>query len=285
MSNALTSYADILGYAKEHKIVAPGLNVFNMETAQAVIRAANDTNVPIIVQIFRDDLKHTNGPSMIHSIVETAAKAASVNVALGLDHGSSIEQAIYCIDNGFTGVMIDLSDKGYDQNVRDTREVIRYAHERGVSVEAEIGIMKLGSDDPESVKDGLTDPDTARRFLADTKVDCLAVAIGTAHGQYHFEPEINFELLEELIETIPCPIVIHGGSGTSDEDILRMVKMGVSKINIGTEMFDGFRNAILRLIEEGRAETMRPLVFMDEARKAVYDIAVEKLKLLTAYRI
>ena len=162
---------------------------------------------------------------------------ANVPVCLHLDHGKSVEACLKAIDSGFTSVMIDGSSFSFDENVRMTRTVVEAAREKGVSVEAEIGHVGSGKVIVERDKDEsmLTDPEEAERFAQETEIDCLAVSIGTAHGEYTAEPKIDFDRLRTIRNQVPVPLVLHGGSGTGDENIVRAVRGGIRKINLFTE--------------------------------------------------
>lgn len=288
---ALANYKEMLKYAHENKFTIGGFNTFNMETARAVVDAAETMKTPIIVQCYHNDLDlpTTHG---IAAVVNAFAAKSGQPVALGLDHGRNFEQAKLCIDSGFSGVMIDLSTDDYDTNVREVRRVVEVARKFDVSVEAELGTICTGDVRPEDMVDGFTDPQMARQFVLDTGVDCLAVSIGTAHGAYFHECRIDFDRLGELIEVVPCPIVVHGGSGTPDEDILKMVKMGISKLNVGTDFMNAYNKALMGSMlasnsgtAEGWGDTfVHPLVGAQAAYEAVYRTALEKLSLLTRYR-
>ena len=141
---------------------------------------------------------------------------------------------------------------------------VEYAHARGISVEAEIGKIFDATCPVEVIATGYTDPDVARRFAKDTNIDCLAVSIGTAHGIYKYEPKINFDLLKELVNTVSCPIVVHGGSGTPDEDVIQMVELGIAKLNVGP--------------------SVAPVTLMSAGREAVKQCAMHKIDLLTTFR-
>lgn len=279
---ALSPYTEILSYAKQHKFTVPAFNSYNMESVQAMVSAAKKMDTPLIVQTYHAHMDYA-GPEYIKAICDVAAGDGKIAVALGLDHGKSYEQAIRCINAGYTGVMIDLASEDYDFNVAETKKVVAAAKAKGVSVEAEIGKIFDANCPPEEIATGYTDPEVARRFVEETKVDCLAVSIGTAHGFYTHKPRINFDLLEELIRVVPCPIVVHGGSYTPDEDVLRMVKMGMAKLNVGGEFFAAFKKTVNTLLNEN---IDRELVdVLAEARKAVEEVAIGKIKLLTAYRV
>lgn len=277
----LVNYREILQYAKEHKITVGAFNSLNMETVQAVVAAADKKNTPLIVQTYHAHVDYA-GPDYIRQIAEVASKHANVKIALGLDHGRSYEQAKRCIDSGYSGVMIDLASEDYDKNVSETKRVVELAHQRGVSVEAELGTIVTADKTPEVIAEGYTDPEMARKFAKDTGIDCLAVSIGTAHGVYKYAPKIQFDLLKELVDTVECPIVVHGGSGTPDEDVEKMVKMGIAKLNVGTEFFNAYLDAIQKELKEADCDIVEA---MEAARIAVQRTAESKLDILTRFRI
>jgi ketose-bisphosphate aldolase len=282
---SLLSYTEILTYAKKHRITVGAFNCFNMETAQALVAAAETQNSPLIVQTYHAHVDYA-GSDCMHAIVDAATKNSNAMIALGLDHGKSYEQAKQCINSGYSGVMIDLSAEDYELNVRETRRVVELAHSRNVSVEAELGKIIDADSSYDEIAAGYTDVDVARRFVQDTGIDCLAVSIGTAHGLYKYQPKINFILLEELISAVNCPIVVHGGSGVPDEDIERMVLMGVAKINVGTDFFEAFKNTIYNNLVQPDQNNRRDIVeILREARLAVQEVAEQKMKLLSKHRV
>src|SRR5690606_19847166 len=168
---------------------------------------------------------------------EAAAETRGVPVALHLDHGSSFEIAMECIRAGFSSVMFDGSHYPFEENIRLTKEVVKAAHAMGVSVEGELGTIG-GVEDDISVDEAdaaLAKPEEAIRFYEETGVDCLAIAVGTAHGMYSAEPNIRHDIIEQVSKAIPVPIVLHGGSGVPDEMISKAITAGVGKINVNTE--------------------------------------------------
>ncbi len=278
----LSPYPELFHYAKEHRFTVGGFNSFNMETMQGIIAAANEKDVPMIVQTYHADIEYA-GREMLAAMCNAACHDSKVKVAMGLDHGQSFEQAVRCIESGFSGVMIDLSSEDYDRNVYETKRVVEYAHARGISVEAEIGKIFDATCPVEVIATGYTDPDVARRFAKDTNIDCLAVSIGTAHGIYKYEPKINFDLLKELVNTVSCPIVVHGGSGTPDEDVIQMVELGIAKLNVGTDLFIAYKNALYDVfMNEG--PSVAPVTLMSAGREAVKQCAMHKIDLLTTFR-
>jgi fructose-bisphosphate aldolase class II len=236
-----------------------GFNVFDLESARAVIAAGRDEKAPLLVQTSEGAVKHM-GLDMAVAIVRRLADASPARVALHLDHGKSEELARAAVDAGYTSVMIDASRQTYDENMRETAHIVEYAHARGVHVEAELGtlggIEDLGE---KAVGSMLTDPDQAVRFARETGVDALAIAIGTSHGAYKFkgEPHLDLERLKEIAGRIPQPIVLHGASslpqegvtlaqrygaklpaarGIPPELIRDAVKLGVAKVNTDSDL-------------------------------------------------
>ena len=278
---SLSNYTEILQYAKKHCIMVGAFNCFNMETAQALVRAADAQNTPLIIQTYHAHVDYA-GSDFMFAILDVASRHANTKIALGLDHGRSVEQAMQCIHDQYSGVMIDLSAEDYAWNVNETKRVVEAAHRRNISVEAELGEIMDADATYEEIASGYTNAEVARKFVKETGIDCLAVSVGTAHGNYKYQPKINFELLEELVQTVDCPIVVHGGSGVSDADIEKMVQMGVAKLNVGTDFFEAYKNAL----KEGLAAGTQDVVdIMASARDAVQRVAEEKMRILTKFRV
>jgi len=236
-----------------------GFNVFNLESARAVIDAGEALAAPLLVQTSEGAVKHAGLENMV-AIVRQLAARTRAPVALHLDHGKSVELSRAAIDAGYTSVMIDASREAFDENLRETRDIVRYAHARGVHVEAELGTLGGIEDLGESaVRSMLTDPDQAARFAAETQVDALAVAVGTSHGAYKFkgEPHLDFERLKEIAARVEQPLVLHGASSLDPEavafaerygaklphaqgippDLIReAVTLGVAKVNTDSDL-------------------------------------------------
>jgi ketose-bisphosphate aldolase len=272
----------MLKSARDHHFTVGGFNIVNMETVQAVVRSASRAGSPVIIQVYHRDLAHA-GAKYLAALADAAAAESSIPVCMSLDHGQSYQQAVECIDAGFSGVMIDLSTEDFDKNVESTRRVVEYAHKRGVSVEAELGKI-FDADKPVDVRNSaMTDPDVARKFVKLTRVDSLAVSVGTAHGMYSTKPRIDFELLKELVSTIDIPIVVHGGSNTPDPDVLEIVRLGVAKLNIGTDLMRAFNKGLMDSLAKG-GEGVPVSDALGNARSRVEAVVDEKLKLLNNYR-
>ena len=219
------------------------LNFYNAETLIAHVRAANAMNASIILQTTEATIKYLGLP-MILGMAQAAAVEMEKPIALHLDHGSSYDLAARCIDGGYTSVMIDGSKLPFAENCAVTRRVVDLAHAAGVSVEGELGHVGQNSD-AEEPAETFTRPEDAARFVEETSVDALAVAVGTAHGFYRGAVQIDFQRLKEISNTVPdTPLVLHGGSGVSAELLQQSIACGIRKINFGTELKNAFTHAV-----------------------------------------
>ncbi|HCS67886.1 MAG TPA: ketose-bisphosphate aldolase [Oribacterium sp.] len=242
---------ELLTHAEEggYTVLAP--NVFNLESLIAVVEAAEAERAPVIIAIGESRLKDEQLQKYLPMVAKQMAMEATVPVGINLDHGKSYHELVLAIQKGFSSVMIDASMCPYDENVARTKEIVKIAHELGISVEAEIGHVGDGGDYTEAgAKDGLTEPEMAKRFAAETQVDALAVAVGTAHGVYKGTPKLDFERLDEIHKMVDVPLVLHGGSGTGMENLIRASELGIRKLNINTELLIEARTQVKKELEE-----------------------------------
>lgn len=220
------------------------LNFYNAETLIAHVRAAKASNESIILQTTEATIDYL-GFGIIVGMATAAADQLEQPVALHLDHGSSYELAARCIDHGYTSVMIDGSKLSFADNCALTRRVVELAHSAGVSVEGELGHVGQNTDTNAVGTQFLTGANDAARFVTETNVDALAVAIGTAHGFYKGEVRLDFVRLQEISAAIPdTPLVLHGGSGVSAELLQKSIALGIRKVNFGTELKNAFTRAV-----------------------------------------
>src|ERR1041385_687585 len=227
------------------------LNFYNAETLIAHVRAAKACNESIILQTTEETIDYL-GFGMIVAMVGAAADQLEQPTALHLDHGRSYELAARCIDHGYTSVMIDGSKLSFADNCALSRRVVELADPAGVSVEGELGHVGQNSERMSGDKQFLTEPNDAARFVSETEVDALAVAVGTAHGFYKGEVRLDFVRLQEISKAIPnTPLVLHGGSGVSAELLRRAIACGIRKVNFGTELKNAFTNAVKRSLSSG----------------------------------
>lgn len=228
----------LLKHAHAHRYALGAFDVPNMETAAAVLEAAAEARAPVIIAI-PETFFNFNPFEVLVASIRQMAEPLEIPVALILDHGRSFESCMRAIRAGMTSVMIDTSTLPLDENIKATREVVRAAHAVGVTVEAEVGHVGRGADFTVNVDDiqrTLTVPEEALEFVQATQVDCLAVAVGTAHGHYRGTPTIYFDRLERINSLLGIPLVLHGGSSTGDERLARSIQYGIAKVNIYTDM-------------------------------------------------
>ncbi|MBR2774257.1 MAG: ketose-bisphosphate aldolase [Selenomonadaceae bacterium] len=218
-------------------------NVSNMEMTWGAIQAAEKLNTPLILQIAEGRLRYSPldllGPVML-----AAAKRCKVPAAVHLDHGGTLETIKLALSLGFTSVMFDGSKYPLDENINRTREVVELAHAKGAAVEAEIGRVGGAEGDYKSVDVLVTSVEEAKRFAQETGVDALAVAIGTAHGNYTVQPKLRIDRLKEIFDAIETPLVLHGGTGLTEDDFKNCIANGIKKINIATASYDNLARKI-----------------------------------------
>ena len=231
-------------------------NAENMEMVKAIIRAAEELKAPVMIQTTPSTVKYAS-LAMFVGMVAAEARDASIPVCLHLDHGSSFELAVQAVKEGYTSVMIDGSKLSFEGNVDVSARVVAVAHPNHIPVEAELGKVGGKEDDLEAVADTNTDPLQAKEFAERTGIDSLAVAIGTAHGFYVGTPVLDKERLSEIRRTVDIPLVLHGASGLSDEDVADCVARGICKVNFATELRKAYTDAGKKLLEE-KPETFDP---------------------------
>lgn len=242
---ALIKMKDLLENAAKNNRGCGAFSVGNMEMVKGAIRAAEELDTPIILQIAEVRLGHSPlhlmGPMMIQ-----AAKEATVDVAVHLDHGLTIATVQKALELGFTSVMLDASTLPFEENIARTKQVTELAKQYGATVEAELGLV--GGSEDGSCDHGIrcTDPGDAKVFAEQTGIDALAVAIGNAHGNYPVAPTLAFDVLEQIHNSVDIPLVLHGGSGITDSDFQRAISLGIRKVNIATASF----NSLTKKAEE-----------------------------------
>ena len=245
---ALVKMKDLLRRAEEKNIGCGAFSVGNIEMVRGAIRAAEELDTPIILQIAEVRLKnsplHLMGPMMVQ-----AAKEAKVDVAVHLDHGLTFETVDKALELGFTSVMLDASTLPFEENIARVKAVVEKARKYGATVEAELGLV--GGSEDGSCDHGIrcTDPDDAVVYARETGIDALAVAIGNAHGNYPVAPTLAFDVLEKIHEKVDIPLVLHGGSGITDKDFQRAISLGIRKVNIATASFNSLTAHVEKYME------------------------------------
>lgn len=273
----LVTLNEVLRDAQKNKYAVGLFNTVNYEMAMGVIAAAEEANAPVIIGTAEVLLTASDLDSLA-PLLTAAAKRAKAPVVLHFDHGLSEDKIRKAIDLGFSSIMYDCSGLDYEHNLRAVAEMTAYAHQRGVTVEGELGHVGANENAAEAAQADVsiyTEPDKAEDFAAQTGIDALAVAFGTAHGVYKSAPKLDFERLSEIAARTPVPLVLHGGSGLSDEDFRQSIACGISKVNIFTDInmaaakaaYDGYRDGI------GMTELMPQII------QAIKEATLRKMRL------
>lgn len=240
---ALATLKEVLEIAERTNSAIPGFNIDNIEIPEAIMEAAEAEGCPVILTIGQGAI-NAGGLRHLPDVVRRVAESSSVPVVMHLDHGASYEQAIVCLRAGFTSVMYDGSHHSFEENVRESREVVRAAHAVGVSVECELGAISGVEDGIAHKNANLVDLDEVKRFVEIVDCDALAVGIGNAHGIYKGTPDLDFERLAACRALGAPPLVLHGGSGIPEDMIKKAISLGIRKINVATEVRLAFMEGI-----------------------------------------
>lgn len=272
----ITTKEMLLKAQREHYAVG-AFNVENMEMVQAVIAAAKALDAPVIMQTTPSTLRYAS-PEYFYANAACAAEEAGVCAALHLDHGSDYALAVRTVHAGYTSVMIDGSQKPFEENVKITAEVVRMCSSVGIPVEAELGKVGGKEDDLDGGSgDAYTDPMQAEAFTERTGISSLAVAIGTSHGFYKGEPKLDFGRLQEIREKVSVPLVLHGASGVPDEAVRESIRLGICKVNFATELRVAFTDGIKEVLEK-HPDTIDPKKLGAAGREKVTALVMEKMK-------
>lgn len=297
----LVTSKEMLDNAYKGKYAVGAFNVNNMELIQGIVEAAKIERAPLILQVSKGARKYAN-PIYLRKLVEAAVEDSGLPICLHLDHGDSYELCVSAIKDGFTSVMIDASHHSFNENIAITSEVVKYAHDHGVTVEAELGRL-AGVEDNINVSEAdsfYTDPSQVQEFVERTGVDSLAIAIGTSHGAFKFkgEPKLRFDILEEVERLLPnFPIVLHGASsiltdyvniinenggsisgakGVPEDMLRKAASMAVCKINIDTDLRLAFTAAI-RASFTANPSHFDPRQYLKPAREMVTELVRHKI--------
>lgn len=267
----------MLEKARRGNFAIAAFNIHNLETFKAVTDAAEEIKSPLIIQTTPGTCDYIG----IHNLValcRATAKWMTVPVTLHLDHARDLEMIYKCIDSGYSSVMFDGSNLSFEDNIKLTKKVVDYAKKQSVQVEAELG--KIGGIEDDVKVDieesAFTDPEKAKEFVEKTEVDSLAIAIGTAHGTYKGDVNIDYDRLKEIASFVKIPLVLHGSSGVPDEMIKKAVSLGICKINISTEIKQVFTSEIKRSLQEN-PEEIDPRKYLRPGIERVKDLVKNKI--------
>ena len=269
-SEQMMKKADREGYA------IGAFNVENMEMVMAVIKACEELRAPAILQTTPSTVKYA-GLEMYHANVAAAAAKARVPIALHLDHGNTFELAMQALRIGYTSIMIDGSKLEFEDNIALSKRVADACRPSAIPVEAELGKVGGKEDDMSCDDPGYTDPDDAVRFVNETGVTSLAVAIGTAHGIYKGEPKLDMDRLSEIRKVVSIPLVLHGASGVPDEAVKECIRRGISKVNFATELRIAFSDGIKEYMK-GDPDVFDPKKYCAVGMQKVTELVKTKIK-------
>ena len=275
----LVNTKEMLLNARKEGYAIPAFNIHNLETIKLVVEAANELRSAVIFAGTPGTFSY-GGRDYLQAIVEVAANKYDLPIALHMDHHEQFDEIKASIDLGTKSVMIDASYASYEENIKIVKEVVEYAHARGVTVEAELG--RLGGVEDDLIVDDAdafyTDPKMAKDYVIQTKIDSLAVAIGTAHGTYKKEPKLDIKRLKKIRDVVDVPLVLHGASGVSPEVVKACIKNGICKVNIATELKIAFSNALREYLIKN-PEVNDPRKYMEPAKAAMRQVVEDKIKM------
>jgi tagatose 1,6-diphosphate aldolase GatY/KbaY len=272
---ALVTTKEMLLRAQKGGYAVGAFNVENMEMVQAVLEAASRLQAPVILQTTPSTLKYAS-PKMFAEMVAAQVESRNVEAAVHLDHGNSFDLEMQCIRAGYTSLMIDGSKLPFEENAGLAKQVVLAAHPNGLPVEAELGKVGGKEDSLVSEGDAMTDPDDAVRFVKLTGIDSLAVAIGTAHGVYKTKPKLDVDRLAEIRKVVSIPLVLHGASGLSDEDVRACIERGICKVNFATELRIAYSEAVKTYIRQ-QPDVFDPKKYGALAREAVVQQVITRM--------
>lgn len=297
----LVTNKEIMSVAMAKEYAVGAFNTHNLETLQAIVEATTEEKSPVIVAVTPSTIKYA-GLEYLTAIIKVAAKSIPQPMSLHLDHGKDVETAEKCINAGFTSVMIDASHLSFEENIAVTKNVVDLAHPKGLSVEAELGKLAGIEESTVEEKDAvLTDPNAAKEFVERTGVDTLAVAIGTSHGAYKFKkkPKLDFERLKAIRDSVDVLLVLHGASsvpswivekatkygaelsgakGIPEEHIKKAISLGISKINIDTDLRLAFTGAVREVLANS-PKKYDPRKILGPAKESMKEVVKGKMRL------
>lgn len=275
-----TSMKDMLLYAHKNHYAVMAINVVDMEQVKACIEAAEEEHSAVILNISPRQMKAHAYPYIMAPMVQNLAERAEVPVALNIDHGVNMEDIVTAIHCGYSSVMVDASSYDFEENIRRVSAVVALAHAKGISVEAELGHVGVAANADGQNADLYTNVDQAEEFVNRTQCDCLAVAIGTAHGSYpkNMIPKLDFERLTELKNRLNIPLVLHGGSGAGEENIRKAVACGINKINVCTDLMNHAKDSMIKVLQE--QPDIQYMEWHEAAEEAMKDFIKDYMRMI-----
>ena len=270
---------EMLEKARLGKYAIPHFNINNLEWTRFILEECQNNNSPVILGVSEGAAKYMGGFNVVSAIVKELIKSLNITipVALHLDHGSTVENCVSAIDNGFTSVMIDASKYELEENINITKQVVEYANKYNVTVEAEVGHIG-GEEDGISDELAYAKVEDAVKLYKETNINSIAPALGSVHGLYKGEPKLDFEKMKEIATLTQIPLVLHGGTGIDDEKIKKAIESGICKININTELQIEWTKGVIEFINNNSAYDPRKIIKSGE--KTMKEAINYKIKLL-----
>ncbi|WP_088106132.1 class II fructose-bisphosphate aldolase [Halalkalibacter urbisdiaboli] len=272
---AIANLNDVLIKASAAQRAIGAFNAHILDMIPQLVETAEEYKVPLIIQITEDTLQFS-GLSHVINVARKAIEAVEVPIVLHYDHGKNVSRIKECIDSGFSSVMYDGSKLTFAENASKTAMIVDYAHQHGVTVEAELGHVGMAESTTEQV---LTIPEEARQFVEQTNIDALAVAIGTAHGLYKGPVKLDIERLKEIAKFVSIPLVLHGGSGVTETELKKAIESGISKVNFASELKEPWTKAVRRFLA-GNPNEFDPRKILTPANSSYKKAVIEKLELI-----
>lgn len=275
----LVNSKEMLLIAKKNHYAVPQFNINNLEWTKYILEAMNEAKRPVILGVSESAINYMGGYKTVFSLVNALISDLKIKipVCIHLDHGSSIDSCKKAIDAGFKSVMIDASKYSLEENIRITKEVVEYAKEKNVTVEAEVG--HIGGTEDNITSDNLNARlEDCIELVEKTNVDSLAPALGSVHGLYKGEPNLDFDTMKQINETLEVPLVLHGGTGIPENQIKEAIECGISKININTELQVAWYNDVKKFIEEN-PDIYDPRKLINSGQAAIKKQVNEKIKM------
>lgn len=275
----LVNMKEMLAKAKEGKYAVAHFNINNLEWTRFILEACEEKKSPVILGVSEGAIKYMGGYSVVSFLVYGLVRELKITVpvALHLDHGSTFESCKKAIDAGFTSVMIDGSKHPLEENIKLTKDVVQYAHEKNVTVEAEIGCV--GGEEDGVASEALYATVEDAIALSKTEIDFLAPALGSVHGLYKGEPHLNFERMDEISKVTGLPLVLHGGTGIPDNQITEAIQCGICKLNINTELQIAWTRAVREFLNQD-SKVYDPRKVIKSGEQAMKEAIRKKLELL-----
>lgn len=276
----LVNSKKMLEEAKQGHYAVAHFNINNLEWTKYILEEMENLKKPVILGVSEGAAKYMGGWIVVSTLVRALMKElnTTIDVCLHVDHGTSLETCKQAIDAGFTSVMIDASKFPFEENVKLTREVVAYAHPKGVTVEAELGHIGGSEDGVSSAEKCFARLEECIELEKRTGIDSLAPALGSVHGLYQGEPNLDFETMKKISDALPIPLVLHGGTGIPEEQIQRAIDCGISKININTELQIAWHEQVKKFIETS-PDSYDPRRVIGSGKDAVKEKIREKVKL------